>query len=349
MGQRSIERGSRDYWTPSPSRINAVAEKTGAGGGRGGRTPEAEMAALGRAAQARAARSARLHHPVRPARLPDRGQVRQRAARGRTSPCSARPRRSRRTARRYPAGSFVVMTDAGVPAARDGHVRAAGSSRTSSPYPGAPPTPPYDNAGWTLAFQMGVQFDRVLEPVHRAVREGDGLEREAAGRRPCPAPGASSLSIARANDAFTAVNRLLAAGEAVGAERSATFVATADAGAAATTLAPLGSLASRRRRRRRCSDAAARAAHRSVGSVRRLDRVRLDALDPRAVRVPVHARLRAGARRRQPEREVRRADLRQRRDSARRPAAADAAAAAAARRSGSAVDSRRSTARSSAA
>ena len=32
------------------------------------------------------------------------------------------------------------------------------------PYPGAPPTPPYDNAGWTLAYQMGVQFDRVLEP-----------------------------------------------------------------------------------------------------------------------------------------------------------------------------------------
>ena len=31
------------------------------------------------------------------------------------------------------------------------------------PYPGAPPTPPYDNAGWTLAYQMGVEFDRVLE------------------------------------------------------------------------------------------------------------------------------------------------------------------------------------------
>src|SRR5207253_7743340 len=30
-------------------------------------------------------------------------------------------------------------------------------------YPGAPPTPPYDMAGWTLAYQMGVQFDRVLD------------------------------------------------------------------------------------------------------------------------------------------------------------------------------------------
>ena len=32
------------------------------------------------------------------------------------------------------------------------------------PYPGSPPTPPYDIAGWTLAFQMGVKFDRVFEP-----------------------------------------------------------------------------------------------------------------------------------------------------------------------------------------
>mgnify|MGYP003694200915 CR=1 FL=1 len=38
-------------------------------------------------------------------------------------------------ARRYPAGSFVVMTGAGVPSARDGHVRAAGSSGRSSRIP----------------------------------------------------------------------------------------------------------------------------------------------------------------------------------------------------------------------
>src|SRR5439155_1480333 len=30
-------------------------------------------------------------------------------------------------------------------------------------FPGGPPIPPYDNAGWTLAYQMGVSFDRILD------------------------------------------------------------------------------------------------------------------------------------------------------------------------------------------
>ena len=50
------------------------------------------------------------------------------------------------------------------------------------PYPGAPPTPPYDNAGWTLAFQMGVAFDRVLEPFSGPFERVDRLERVAAAR-----------------------------------------------------------------------------------------------------------------------------------------------------------------------
>jgi hypothetical protein len=49
MGQRSIEHGSQDYWTPSPSRINAIPET----GGRGGTPGEARGGrAEGRAASA---------------------------------------------------------------------------------------------------------------------------------------------------------------------------------------------------------------------------------------------------------------------------------------------------------
>ena len=48
-------------------------------------------------------------------------------------------------------------------------------------YPGGPPIPPYDNAGWTLAFQMGLKFDRVLDGVRRSARED--RRRDQAGRR----------------------------------------------------------------------------------------------------------------------------------------------------------------------
>ena len=65
--------------------------------------------------------------------------------------------------KRYPAGSFVVMTaQAFRPHVID--MFEPQDHPNVIPYPGAPPTPPYDNAGWTLAFQMGVQFDRMLDP-----------------------------------------------------------------------------------------------------------------------------------------------------------------------------------------
>src|SRR5262249_60108142 len=51
-------------------------------------------------------------------------------------------------------------------------------------YPGAPPTPPYDIAGWTLAYQMAVQFDRVLDGF------GGPCEGVKGPRPPPPARGA---------------------------------------------------------------------------------------------------------------------------------------------------------------
>lgn len=64
----------------------------------------------------------------------------------------------------YPVGSFVIRCDQAYRA----HVMDMFEPQdypNDFQYPGGPPNPPYDNAGYTLAFQMGVQFTRVLDPV----------------------------------------------------------------------------------------------------------------------------------------------------------------------------------------
>jgi hypothetical protein len=77
------------------------------------------------------------------------------------------------------------------------------------PYPGAPPTPPYDNAGWTLAFQMGVEFDRVLEgftgPFVKVTDWNVAIPPFAA------APGRSNRCAKAINDCVLFANRLLKA------------------------------------------------------------------------------------------------------------------------------------------
>lgn len=65
--------------------------------------------------------------------------------------------------KQYPAGSFVVKTNQAFrPMVVD--LFEPQDHPDDFAYPGAPPTRPYDNAGWTVAFQMGVQFDRILDP-----------------------------------------------------------------------------------------------------------------------------------------------------------------------------------------
>ncbi|VTR96331.1 peptidase : Gll0760 protein OS=Gloeobacter violaceus (strain PCC 7421) GN=gll0760 PE=4 SV=1: Peptidase_M14 [Gemmata massiliana] len=116
--------------------------------------------------------------------------------------------------KKYPAGSYVVKSAQAVRA----HVLDMFEPQDHPDdfaYPGAPPTPPYDAAGYTLAFQMGVQFDRVLEGFTGPFEE---LKDEV------PPPPAKVLDAngavgfflrAQANDGFRAVNQLLAAGEEV--------------------------------------------------------------------------------------------------------------------------------------
>ena len=67
----------------------------------------------------------------------------------------------------YPAGSFVVKSaQAFRPYVLD--MFEPQDHPDDIPYPGGPPTPPYDNAGYTLAFQMGVASIAcwTISPVH---------------------------------------------------------------------------------------------------------------------------------------------------------------------------------------
>ena len=80
-------------------------------------------------------------------------------------------------------------------------------------FPGGPPKPPYDNAGWTLAFSMGVRFDRILEGFEAPTERVTAI---VTAESAAPAPGTAGWSLARStNDAFRALNLLLAAGVAV--------------------------------------------------------------------------------------------------------------------------------------
>ena len=64
--------------------------------------------------------------------------------------------------KKYPEGSYVVQCAQAFRA----HVLDLFEPQdhpNDFAYPGATPTAPYDMAGWTLAYQMGVKFDRVLD------------------------------------------------------------------------------------------------------------------------------------------------------------------------------------------
>jgi hypothetical protein len=216
MGKNSIERGSRDHWTIRPKRIAEVekaiekdkARPTGSGRSRGydlkyydmfhdpdKRDPRGYILSSGQPDFLTATKFVNaliksgvfVHQAARSFKVGDKA---------------------------YPKGSYIVKT---AQAFRP-HVLSMFEPQDypdDIPYPGGPPIAPYDNAGWTLAFQMGVEFDRILDRFDGPFEMIEGLATPPAGQVTNSKNAAGFLLDHRVNDSFIAINRLLKSQEDV--------------------------------------------------------------------------------------------------------------------------------------
>ena len=82
-------------------------------------------------------------------------------------------------------------------------------------YEGGPPNPPYDNAGYTLAYQMGIKFDRILEEVEGPFEEIKGFAEPPGGKIIKTSSSKGFLMDHAVNDAAIVTNRLLAANQKI--------------------------------------------------------------------------------------------------------------------------------------
>ena len=230
MGRNSIQRGSKDSWTITPKRIEAAKEaakkdRTEAAGARGATPGASDRNELfdqnGAGAINAKYYTQTLHDPVmRDARgyiitadqgdfptatkfinaLIKNGIAIQKA----TAPFTV-------AGKQYPANSWVVKCNQAFrPHILD--MFEAQDHPNDFQYPGGPPVPPYDVTGYTLAFQMGVQFDRVLEDFSGPFKEVSGLQNPPAGKISGPAKPSGYLISHELNDSFIIINRLMKSG-----------------------------------------------------------------------------------------------------------------------------------------
>ncbi|MCX6552968.1 MAG: M14 family metallopeptidase [Acidobacteria bacterium] len=218
MGKNSIERGTRDNWTIQPDWIDEakaqLAKDTGvapaaaaAGAGRAGVDPKYYRGML--TPERRDPRGyilpadqADFNTATRFVNVLIKGGIEiHRATAAFTMNGKA-----------YPAGSYVIKAaQAFRPHLRD--MLEPQDHPNDFQYPGGPPRAPYDITGYTLAYQMGVKVDRVLDafdgPFEKLPLTPVAL---GGGKVNAPAKGAVAgyLISHRLTDAFVATTRLLA-------------------------------------------------------------------------------------------------------------------------------------------
>ena len=111
-------------------------------------------------------------------------------------------------AKSYPEGSYIIQC---AQAFRP-HILSMFEPQdypNDIPYPGAAPVPPYDITGWTLAYQMGIEFDRILEAFSGPFQKIEGLVKPVPGKITQSKDASGFLLSHQLNDAFIAINRLL--------------------------------------------------------------------------------------------------------------------------------------------
>jgi hypothetical protein len=222
MGKNSIERGSKDYWTLSPKRSEAITQAR-----NNDRTakPDSNLASNNPFGLGNGIAQKYYDMVLKdPAGRDARGYIisaNQSDFATATKFVNALIRTGilvhKATAeftvegKKYPAGSYIVKTAQSFrPHVLD--MFEPQDHPNDFPYPGGPPTRPYDAAGWTLAYQMDVQFDRVINAFDGPFeRIPYGELQSPGGKIDAAAPAGYTLS-ARANNSFIAVNDLLGAG-----------------------------------------------------------------------------------------------------------------------------------------
>ena len=220
MGDNAIARGNTDAWRITPSRVEALAAAAAPAEGPG--RNRLDPALYDKVLRDPARRDPRAYViPADQADLPN-------AIAFLNSLIKTGVDVERATAafsldgQTYPAGSFVVKTAQ----AYRPHVLDMFEPQDHPhdlQYPGGPPALPYDATGYTLALQMGVRFDRILDGFTAPTERVSGLLTPPAGRI-TGSGNAGWLVDHQAINAFILTNRLLKAGQAVSWRKAETRV-----------------------------------------------------------------------------------------------------------------------------
>jgi hypothetical protein len=226
MAKNSIDRGNEDSWTITPKRIEALdAEAAKTRPSDGGRRGAAAASPDGARPVPTDLYAKVLHDPAKrdprgyilSADQPDFPTATKFINTLMKSGVTIEESTADFTVagKHYPKGSYIVMAaQAYRPQVLD--MFEPQDHPNDFAYPGGPPNRPYDATGWTLAYQMGVQFDRELEPFTGPfARITTDLATPLPGTITGPVKPAGYLVSHEYNDAFTLTNRLLKAQQPV--------------------------------------------------------------------------------------------------------------------------------------